>query len=151
MPNYRFASEKISLLNKTAKHTSTVTIEKIEHSGCTNLDELIKLTHGNSDAMIEMILLYLEQTKRLVPLMLFKTEKGDWTALKSVMHKMIPSFSIVGISSDFENITKQIINYCDNSNKIALIPAMVDKIRLVSTKACIELEINLKRIKNSLL
>jgi CheY-like chemotaxis protein len=77
----------------------------------TNLDYLQQRTKSNPKLMIEMISLYLEQTPPLIDAMkqgfLFK----NWNLLRSAAHKMIPSFAIMGISADIENLAKKVQEY----------------------------------------
>lgn len=75
---------------------------------CIDLNYLNKRTKSNPVLMMEMIALYLEQTIPLVNIMKQSLNDKDWDTLYSAAHKMIPSFAIVGINHDFENITKRI-------------------------------------------
>ena len=52
--------------------------------------------------MMEMISLYLEQTPPLIIAMKQSLKDKDWNLLHASVHKMIPSFSIMGISSDLK-------------------------------------------------
>ena len=44
-----------------------------------------------------------------------KLEEKDWKSLYAAVHKMIPSFSIMGISTDFENMAKKIQEYASTA------------------------------------
>jgi signal transduction histidine kinase/DNA-binding response OmpR family regulator len=74
---------------------------------CINLDYLLRRTKSNPKLMMEMISLYLEQTPPLVTVMKQSLWHEDWNLLQSAVHKMIPSFSIMGISTDFEDLAKK--------------------------------------------
>ncbi len=71
-----------------------------------NIDFNHLLNHTTSDPkqMMEMISLYLNQTPPLIIAMKKGLHEKDWNSLQAAVHKMIPSFSIMGISTDFENI-----------------------------------------------
>ena len=74
----------------------------------TNLDYLLRRTKANPKLMIEMISLYLEQTPPLVEAMKQGFQSKNWNLLRSAVHKMIPSFAIMGISADFESVAKKV-------------------------------------------
>ena len=69
---------------------------------CTDLDYLTRRTKANPVLMMEMISLYLAQTPTLVNSMKQGFLDKDWATLYASVHKMIPSFAIMGISSEFE-------------------------------------------------
>ncbi|MEI7662924.1 MAG: PAS domain S-box protein, partial [Bacteroidota bacterium] len=71
---------------------------------CTDLEYLIRRTKSNPKLMMEVISLYLDQTPVLISAMKQSFRDKDWTSLHAAVHKMIPSFAIMGISSDFENM-----------------------------------------------
>ena len=64
--------------------------------------------------MMEMISLYLEQTPLLVSQLKQSLNDKDWDSLGSAVHKMIPSFPIVGINKDYENMARKIQEYARN-------------------------------------
>jgi hypothetical protein len=99
--------------------------------------------------MMQMISLYLEQTPTLISEMKKSLMNKDWNSLYAAVHKIIPSFSIMGISPDFENMAKQVQEYASRQNQIDGIPDLVLKIENVCTQACIELEEEYKSIKNN--
>ena len=61
--------------------------------------------------MKEMITLYLDQTPDLIGIMKQSLKDKDWDSMHSAAHKMIPSFSIMGIPQEFENLAKMIQEY----------------------------------------
>ncbi len=71
----------------------------------------------------------------------------DWDSLHATVHKMIPSFSIMGISTDFEEKAKKVLNYARNQQLVDEIHELVLQIEDVCTQACIELEEEFIRIK----
>jgi len=73
----------------------------------------------------------------------------DWIALYSAVHKMIPSFSIMGISSDFENMAKKIQEYASTQKQTDGIHDLVLQLELVCSQACRELEEEFNTIKNT--
>jgi PAS domain S-box-containing protein len=122
-----------------------VQIKKVK---CIDLDYLIQRTKSNPALMMEMISVYLEQTPPLVSIMKNSLRDQDWKALYSAVHKMIPSFSIMGISVDFENMAKKVQEYANTQQHTDGIPDMVKQLENVCNQACKELEIEYNTIKN---
>ena len=73
----------------------------------------------------------------------------DWATLYSAVHKMIPSFSIMGIGADFENMAKKIQEYAGTQQQTDGIPDLVRQLDDVCTQACIELQEEFNLIKNT--
>ena len=99
--------------------------------------------------MMEMIALYLEQTPPLILAMKKSWENKDWNSLYSTVHKMIPSFSIMGISSDFENMAKKVQEYASTQLKEDGIHELVLQLENICIQACSELEAEFILIKNN--
>jgi len=114
---------------------------------CIDLNYLINRTKSNPQLMMEMISLYLEQTPSLITAMKESLELKDWIALHAAVHKIIPSFSIMGISTDFENMAKKVQEYASSQLQTEGIYGLVLQIEKVCLQACRELEIEFNRIK----
>ncbi len=114
---------------------------------CTDLDYLTIRTKSNPALMMEMISLYLEQTPGLIKSMKTSMVEKDWTSLHSAVHKMIPSFAIMGISPDFENMAKKVQDYAGTLQQSDSIQSMVFQLENICTQACRELEEEYKKIK----
>ena len=121
-----------------------IDIKKIR---CVDLDYLKHRTKSNPILMMEMISLYLKQT----PPLIFAMKQGfvdkDWVTLYGAIHKMIPSFSIMGISPDFENMAKKVQEFASTQIQTEGINDMVLQIGNVCTQACHELEEEYDKIK----
>ena len=74
-------------------------------------------------------------------------EERDWKTLHMAAHKMIPSFSIMGINVDFENMAKKIQEYASTQQQADAIAALVLQLEGVCTQACKELEEEFNNIK----
>ncbi len=120
-----------------------------EKSKCIDLEYLISRTKSDPKLMMEMISLYLEQTPPLVSTMKQSFADKDWKLLQSAVHKMIPSFSIMGIGGDFENMAKKIQEYANTQQQSEGILDMVLQIEKVCTQACQELTEEFNRIKTN--
>ncbi|HNX89747.1 MAG TPA: ATP-binding protein [Paludibacteraceae bacterium] len=115
---------------------------------CTDLVYLMQRTKSNPTLMMEMISLYLEQTPPLVDAMKLSMKNKDWNSLYSAVHKMIPSFSIMGINHDFENMAKKVQEFASNQQQTDGITELVLKLENVCTQACKELETEYNVLKN---
>jgi CheY-like chemotaxis protein/HPt (histidine-containing phosphotransfer) domain-containing protein len=121
--------------------------EMIKIERCIDMEYLIRRTKSNPDLMMEMISLYLEQTPPLISSMKKSFHEKDWSLLYSSVHKMIPSFSIMGISPDFENMAKKVQDFASTQKQADGIKDLVLQIGNVCTQACNELEEELKGLK----
>jgi len=115
---------------------------------CTDLDYLTLRTKSNPKLMMEMISLYLEQTPNLIIAMKQGFKDKDWQVLYGAVHKMIPSFSIMGISTDFENMAKKVQEYASNQQQTEGILDLVLQLETVCVQACKELEEEFNLMKN---
>lgn len=113
-----------------------------------NLKYLNELTKSNPRLMEQMIQLYLDQTPTLISTMKKSFEDKDWHMLHASVHKMIPSFAIIGISNDFENMAKKIQEYARNQEQTANVYDIILTLEEVCTKACHELQEELNLLKN---
>jgi CheY-like chemotaxis protein len=114
---------------------------------CVDLSFLDRRTKSNPALMMEMISLYLVQTPPLINMMKQSFHNKDWKTLYSAVHKMIPSFSIMGISTDFENMAKKLQEFAANQEQPDGISELVLKLELVCIQACKELEEEFNAIK----
>jgi PAS domain S-box-containing protein len=115
----------------------------------TDLKYLILRTKANPVLMMEMISLYLEQTPPLINVMKQSWKEKDWKSLYASVHKMIPSFAIMGISTNFEEMARKIQEYAKNQQQSEGISGMVLEIENVCLHACEELEVEFNTIKNT--
>ena len=141
----------ISLLNKSHSNLvqKNVDVSQSKKLKCIDLEYLIHRTKSNPKLMMEMIALYLEQTPPLILAMKKSWENKDWNSLYSTVHKMIPSFSIMGISSDFENMAKKVQEYASTQLKEDGIHELVLQLENICIQACSELEAEFILIKNN--
>jgi HPt (histidine-containing phosphotransfer) domain-containing protein len=114
----------------------------------TNLEYLNHLTKSNPKLMTEMLTLYLEQTTGLIATMKQSLHDQDWHTLQAIAHKLIPSFSIVGISVDHENLAKKIQEDASKQQSTEAMPALVLQLTNTLAQACEELAEDLALIKN---
>jgi PAS domain S-box-containing protein len=116
---------------------------------CIDLVYLNQRTKSNPKLMMEMISLYLSQTPSLINTIKQSLEEKNWPLLGAAAHKMIPSFSIMGISTNFENIAKKIQEFAIAQEKSEGIDDLVLQLEEICLQACSELEEELNLIKNT--
>jgi CheY-like chemotaxis protein len=116
---------------------------------CTNLKDLTRRAKSNPDIIMEMISLYLVQTPTLISAMKQSLRDEDWDSMRSAAHKMIPSFSIMGISAEFEKMTRQVQEYAGTNQHTERIPYLVLQLENICTRACKELEAEYNSIKKT--
>jgi PAS domain S-box-containing protein len=114
-----------------------------------DLDYLIHRTKSDPALMTEMISLYLEQTPPLIRTMKQSLLEKDWPLLQGTIHKMIPSFSIVGINANYVNLAKKIQEFARTQQETDGIPGLVLQLENICADACRELETELLAIKNT--
>ena len=138
------------------KKPVTITVNKVilekEEAAIrhTNLVYLEKRTKANPLLMMEMISLYLEQTPPLILAMKQSFEEKDWHTLHAATHKIIPSFSIVGINKEFEEMAKRIMLFATTQEEMEGINGLVLTIEDVCLNACKELKEELNTIKSTI-
>ncbi len=134
-----------------ADHITEDINEKDEtlNSKCTDLDYLIQRTKSNPDLVMEMIKAYLDQTPGLILAMNKSYQDQDWGKLYSAVHKIIPSFSIMGMSADFEIMAKRVQEYAFARKETEGIYELVFQLSNVCSQACNELKSDLIRIKKT--
>ncbi len=116
---------------------------------CINLSYLMEITKSNSTLMTEMINAYLEQTPPIIHAMKESLHNQDWPSLHAAVHKIIPSFFIMGISTDFENMAKRVQEYAISRGQNERISDLVHQLESICVQACTELKTELDLIKNA--
>ncbi|MCM2302651.1 MAG: ATP-binding protein, partial [Flavobacteriaceae bacterium] len=122
-------------------------VKKVKY---TDLTYLIHRTKSSPILMMEMISLYLEQTPPLINIMKQSMREKDWATLYGAVHKMIPSFAIMGMSTDFENMAKKVQEYASTQLQTEGIPNLVKQLENVCKQACIELKVEYNIMKDNL-
>jgi PAS domain S-box-containing protein len=148
----RLLYNKIVGLVKTPVLLTKRSDHDMVHARTTKYTDLVYLTRrtkSDPKLMMEMISLYLEQTPPLLKGMKQAFAKNDWKSLGMNAHKMIPSFSIMGISAEFENMAKKIQEYAAGQEHTDGIHEMVLQLDSICTQACRELKEEFDNLKQS--
>jgi PAS domain S-box-containing protein len=118
--------------------------ETIHHTQrCVNLDYLRQHTRGNSQMIREMIKIYLEETPKLISTMKESINNMDWDTLGEAAHSIIPTFSIMGIHKEYEEMAKKIKDHASRKEQSASINKLFVKLEDVCGQAIRELETEL--------
>jgi hypothetical protein len=133
------------MLDEVEENILTIT----NKTKCIDLTYLLQKTKANPVVMIEMISLFLQQTPLLIELMQSSLKSNDWKGLQSSAHKIIPSFLIMGINSDFEKKAIRVKNYAYEMMQNTHIKDLVLEIELICLQACVELEEELRKLKHN--
>jgi PAS domain S-box-containing protein len=115
----------------------------------TDLKYLVQRTKSDTLLMSEMISLFLGQTTSLLKEMNESLKKQDWQTMYTIVHKMIPSLSIVGIDPVHIEMTKTLQENARNGqspDEIIKSAGILDKLLV---RACDELQIELNSINNT--
>ncbi len=147
-------SKIVGFVKKTELRNLSVTemeeVDEITINSCIDLNYLNQRTKSHPKLMMEMISAYLEQTPPLISTMKQSLIDQDWNQLHASVHKMIPSFSIMGMNIDFENMAKKIQEYASMQKQTEGISEMVLQLENICTQACDELRVELNRIKKTI-
>jgi HPt (histidine-containing phosphotransfer) domain-containing protein len=137
-------------VDKTYKTPAADEPTGIKKTRSTDLAYLINITKYDHKLMMEMIALYLEQTPPLIKAIKQSMQDEDWDSLHAAAHKMIPSFSIMGIHKDFETMAKKIQEYKGKKTEAKEIQNLVLQLENVCAQACKELEEEYTILKNTI-
>jgi hypothetical protein len=96
-----------------------------------------------------MISIYLEQTPQLIHAMKEAYKELDWEKLYASAHKMIPSFSIMGIDSKYEVLAKKIQEYGLNKKNSETLWGLIAQLEIGCNEVRTELEEELKILNNN--
>ncbi|KAB1157594.1 PAS domain-containing hybrid sensor histidine kinase/response regulator [Flavobacterium luteum] len=99
-----------ALIKKSTSRIEFKTLENHESKSqkCIDISYLKIITKSNHKLMTEMINVYLDQTPILINSIKKSWLEQDLDTLKSAVHKLIPSFTIVGIDKKYEIMARKI-------------------------------------------
>jgi PAS domain S-box-containing protein len=143
-------SKIVGLVKKTSDNQNADVPEQVSRKQanmkCVDLNYLTKRTKTNPVMMKEMISVFLKQTPPLVSTMKKSFHDKNWESLYATVHKLIPSFSIMGMDADCEVMARRVQDFAKGQQQAAGIPNMISQLETVCTQACNELEEEFNRI-----
>lgn len=131
------------------KKYSFMNLDEFKDEKSIDLEYLKTRTKSNPKLMMAMIDAFLQQTPPLISAMTKSLKDKDWPSLKASVHKMIPSFSIMGINTKYEEMAKKVQDSAIEHKNIQEINDLVLSLEIIFTQSCKELEIEFNNIKNS--
>lgn len=114
-----------------------------------NLDFLNSRTKSNASLMLEMISAFLIQTPPLVSAMTQALIVKDYEGLYSAVHKMIPSFSIMGMSDEYEKMARNVLELTHTDQQHDKMSKLVSQLENICTQSCEELQEEYNTIKST--
>ncbi|MFO7674530.1 MAG: CheR family methyltransferase [Lutibacter sp.] len=138
-------AKELSVVNKKVEQRH----EKNEKLKCTDLTYLKQRTKSNQKLLMEMISIFLEQTPPILLVMKQSVTDKDWPSLYKAVHKLIPSFAIMGINADFEKMAKKVQENASNQENTEEIPNLILALDQVCVQACQELTEIFNELKNT--
>lgn len=137
------------LRQKSDRNSQRKELKSEEIKRCIDLSYLMKRTKSNSRLMLEIMNIYVEQTPTLVDSMLKSLEEKNWDGLKMTVHKMIPSFEIMGINNSFEEMARKIHHYAAIMEQESIMHDLVNQLAAICTQACKEIKEEMYTIQNN--
>lgn len=119
----------------------------IENAKYVDISYLLKLTQSNPKLMSEMIGVYLQQTPSLVQTMKQSFANKNWALLQATVHKMIPSFAIMGLRPEIAEVAKKIQEYAQKLEATNDLDLLIQQLEKICHQTFIELEIELTNLK----
>lgn len=111
-----------------------------------NMQYLFNLTKSNPKMIEQMINVYLKQTPPLITVMKQSLSEKNWSLLDATIHKIIPSFSIMGISPDVIEIAKRVQQYAKTLEHSDELNELVSKLEKVCSQSYVELKNELNQL-----
>jgi PAS domain S-box-containing protein len=134
----------IQLVEEARKHESTkkhIPFQlQPEPTRTINLNALKQRVKSNPILLSEIIQAYLIQTPLLLTELNDSFAHKDWVQLASAAHKLIPSFSIMGMPAQNELIAQELQANAKNPIDIEGISLGITKLNRICTQSCIELQ-----------
>jgi HPt (histidine-containing phosphotransfer) domain-containing protein len=93
-----------------------------------DLSYLKDITDGNTEIMLEMVDLILEQTPVHIQELLNHLENKDWKKLGAEAHKVKPLFSYVGLT-DLKELSQQIEDSGKKEKNLDQLPELIDELK----------------------
>jgi len=95
----------------------------------------------------QSIVVYLEQTPNIITAIKESLRDKNWYMLQAAAHKLISSFSIIGIHKKYEDMTQKIQEYASAEKHLDELPELVLQVEAVCTEACKEFKVEFNDIK----
>jgi two-component system CheB/CheR fusion protein len=136
-------SKIIHLVEKNGKnHTNHNTSLKF-----TDLTKLRNKTKLNPTLMTEILVLYLNDVPQLIKTIKDSMKNKDWKTLQNAAHRLIPTFSIIGMNEKYEELTRKIHDFNGENGNPDEINKLILKIETACLKASEEIKLEINKMK----
>lgn len=139
-----------SIVNQLKNHKSltkeAAETKKETNLKCVDMSHLNKLTKSNENFLSQMILAYLEQTPFLINTIKSSFENKEWDTLCAAVHKLIPSFSLIGMKGPYENTARKIHEFAHQQQLSQEIHCSILELEKACVETCKELETELSTL-----
>ena len=115
-----------------------------------NLETLINQADGDQKFLVDILKSFLDITPPIVKRMSECTAKKDWDNLFEATHKIASSLRIVGMSEEYRDMLKSIMDYSYKKEHLEELPEMVATIENVCNEICKEIEVEYQVQKKKL-
>ena len=123
-------------------------IPKHKNTKCIDLTYLKERTKSNPVLMSEMLTIYLNQTPSLIVALKKGLAEKNWQTIATSAHKMIPSFSIMGIDTLYENMAKKIQEFAEQKEYTSELIDLFSQLERICIQASKEIQAELDAMKN---
>jgi HPt (histidine-containing phosphotransfer) domain-containing protein len=139
-------SKIVTQLKKTEQSQDQLNQSLDEGKKMIDMTFLRHLTKGNPDLIIKMLDLYLEQTPVLISELKTNLKSTSWDLIQSAAHRLIPSFAIIGLDHQYEELAVKVQEYATAQQNLEQIRELVEKLDVVCALACRECEEEILRL-----
>jgi PAS domain S-box-containing protein len=143
----------IGLIKKRGKRKSKSAglLATYSQTGNIDLSYLSNLTKSEPQVMMKMLSFYLQQTPFLIKEMKLSSLNSAWDEVQSSAHKLIPSFSIMGITKEYEQLATQIQKNAATGENTGEIHDLILQLEIALSQVCAELELEYNLIEKEAL
>ncbi len=97
-----------------------------------DLSYLEEIANGNTDFIIEMIDLFLQQAPESLALISDKINKKEFNAVGNTAHKLKPTFAMIGVLAGRE-LAERIEKSSRGAYELELLPELVEELTTIAT------------------
>ena len=139
-------SKIVSNVKKQSVIAAALALTRIDKELNINLSFLNHLTKEQPALMQQMLKLFLEQTPLLILELKTNLKEMNWPAIKIAAAKLIPSFSMIGLKKEYEEMAQAIQTKAGIEQDLGEIRALVERLDSVCALACTECENEIEKL-----
>jgi PAS domain S-box-containing protein len=109
----------------------------------TNLDYMKRHTYNDPERMKQLLTAYTEEIPRLMTKMKQSINNMDWEGLSDSAHALMPSFQLVGVNPEYEEMARKVKEHASRKEESVLINNLVSQLEDICIQVIKELETEL--------